>query len=112
MKNRHELATIDFVVTSGPLGGKNLQLGFQTAEGNFTLSFSPIFSTRSNLGKAFQTVTGIKPDDFGGGDPLPLMVGQPCRLVLEPRDNEKRQRSTAILPPPSPQLELRFESTN
>ena len=108
---RQELAIVVAVANSGPRGGKKRQLGFQTAKGDFSYSLPPIFSTRSRLGQTFQMVTGIKPSDFGGGDPLQLMLGRPCCLVLGPRLDGKGERVVSVLPPPSPQLEFAFDGT-
>jgi len=60
------------------------------------------------LGKAFLAATNIKPSDFGGLDPLALMVGKICILVLAQTD-ESKWRVIQILPLPSPQLELGLE---
>ena len=106
---RQELAIVVGVADSGPRGGKNLQLFFQTEKGNFNLSLPPTFSSRSKCGRIFQAVTGVRPTDCSRADPLKSVVGKQCRVVLAPRADGIGDRVVAVLPPPAPQLELVFE---
>ena len=109
---RQELAIVVAVANSGPRGGKNLQLFFQTEKGNFNLSLPPTFSNRSKWGRIYQAAIGIRPTDFSGADPLKSVVGKQCRVVLAPRADGKGERVVSVLPPPSPQLEFAFDATS
>ena len=101
------LATITSAANTGPRGGKRLRLGFQAEDSeHLTLSLAPRFSNRSGWGKSFLASTGIKPSDFGGLDPLALVVGKSCTLA---QTDEGKWRIIQVLPPPSPQLQLGLE---
>ena len=103
------ISTITSAANSGPRGGKRIQLRFQTDDGqHIGISLAPRFSNRSSLGQAFLAATNIKPSDFGGLDPLALMVGKSCILLLAQTDGGK-WRVIQVLPLPSPQLELGLE---
>ena len=103
------ISTIASTANSGPRGGKRIQLGFQTDDGqHISISLAPCFSNRSRWGKVFLAATHIKPSDFVGLDPLGLMVGKSCILVLAQTDGGK-WRVSQVLPGPSPQLDLGLE---
>ena len=103
------ISTIASAANSGPRGGKRIQLRFQTDDGqHIGISLAPRFSNRSSLGKAFLAITNINPRDIVGLDPLGLMVGKGCILVLAQTD-EGKWRVIQVLPLPSPQLELGLE---
>ena len=103
------ISTITSAANSGPRGGKRIQLGFQTDDGqHISISLAPRFSNRSRWGKVFLAATHIKPSDFVGLDPLGLMVGKSCILVLAQTDGGK-WRVSQVLPGPSPQLDLGLE---
>ena len=106
------ISTIASTANSGPRGGKRIQLRFQTDDGqHIGISLAPRFSNRSSLGQAFLAITNINPRDFVGLDPLGLMVGKGCILVLA-QTNEGKWRVIQILPLPSPQLELGLEEAS
>lgn len=110
-KAKTVLATITSAADTGPRGGKRLRLGFRTEDSEYlTLCLAPRFSSRSGWGKAFLASTGIKPSDLGGLDPIALMVGKLCYLHLEPQTDGDRPKISRILPLPSPQLKLDWES--
>lgn len=92
---RQELAIVVAVANSGPRGGKNLQLFFQTEKGNFNFSLPPTFSNRSKWGQIYQAA-----------------IGKQCRVVLAPRADGKGERVVAVVAPPSPQLEFAFDATS
>ena len=103
-------ATVIDVANCGPRGGKKFQLCFRSEnDQNLTISLASPFSSRSAFGKAFQAVTGIKPHDFGGLDPLALMVGKQCHLLLGREADGGKWQITGVLPLPSLQLEFGLE---
>jgi len=111
-EEQRAISTIASTANSGPKGGKRIQLRFQTGDGQYIgISLAPRFSNRSCLGKAFLAATNIKPSDFSGLDPLALMVGKSCTLVLAQTDGGKC-RVTQVLPLPSPQLQLGLEEVS
>ncbi|MDP7000011.1 MAG: hypothetical protein QF569_28435 [Candidatus Poribacteria bacterium] len=108
-ETRQVLATITSASGADPQGSKRLRLGFQTDDGQeIGISLVPRFSNRSRWGKAFLAATHIKPSHFRGSDPLGLMVGKSCTLVLAQTDGGK-WRVSQVLPGPSPQLDLGLE---
>ena len=106
------ISTINSVTHQGPRGGNSIRVGFCIdSYVQLTQSFSPRFSDRSKYGQVFTAVTGIKPSDYCGRDPLALMVGKKCKLVLEKTQKDHLQIKQ-ILPVPSLQLAINFESSN
>ena len=107
--NSHkELASISRVNISQPNDNKKVRIEVSTDTGTYTLNYSYTFSDRSNLGRAFLFVTGIKPSDFSGADPLSLMLDQSCYLLLKPTKDGKSQKAIGLLSPPSPQIKIGF----
>ena len=97
-------ARLSSVITKGK---KTIKLVFKLSNHQpIFLSVKPVFSNRSAFGKAFIAMTGIKPSDFSGSDPVRIMTGQQCYLALQPLADENKQKITGIFPSLSPQLKI------